>query len=144
MAIEDDLLRAGWDPERQIDPAAAIRALEAEGWATWPGLVNFLESFSGLEVTGGDGKRTVFIDAGNASANIDPGWGTAYSKALGVRLAPVGEQSHMTIYLGEDGAFYGGFDHDYGRLGADIFETLEAVLYFRPGMPGFDRHLPTE
>ena len=51
-------------------------------------------------------------------------WCAEYSRAIGRDLTPVGEYSHMTLMIDEDTGLGGGFDAEFGYLGA----TLEAVV----------------
>jgi hypothetical protein len=38
----------------------------------------------------------------------------------------------MTIYLGRDGSFYGGFDCEFGRIGSNMEEVIDGLLNCDP------------
>jgi hypothetical protein len=114
-----------------MDVHGAAEALVADGHRVWPAVLEFLSEFSGLNVTDDSGHRNVWIDAARASAGVDPEWARTYEELSECSLAPVGAYSHMTIFLGDDGVFYGRFDHEFGSLGASFHAVLERLLNSR-------------
>ena len=133
-----DLRSVGWFPGRKVNIEEDVAALARDGIEGWPALWEFLEEFSGLAFRGHASNRTLSVDAKSATAGIDPRWGEDYGRELGVSLAPVGQHSMMTLFLGADGNFYGGFGAEYGRLGASFQETLDGVLNHEPVLKAFD------
>jgi hypothetical protein len=136
------LLRsAGWSPNRQVDHDAVDAALHAEGYAMWVGLSNFLAEYSGLIVGSDKTGRSVWFDADKAARGVDPEWPRAYADVVGSPMVPVGGYSHMTVYFGQDGRLYGGFDDEFGLLGASVSEALERLLLGEPAAT-LDRRVP--
>jgi hypothetical protein len=127
-SIEMQLRTAGWSADRRVDHAAADSALNAEGYATWAGLQEFLREFSGLVISAKQTGRSVWFDAEKAVQDVDPAWPRAYAEIVGSSMVPVGGYSHMTIYMGRDGRLYGGFDNEFGCLGSNAIEALDGVL----------------
>jgi hypothetical protein len=128
------LRASGWWPGRHIELTSEVAVLEDEGIEPWPEFLAFLEQYAGLEIKSDDGTQMLWIDGARAARETDPEWTRAYSDRIGSVLAPVGGHSHMTIYLGRDGEFYGGFDREYGRLASSMEELLNA-LFNRGGPP---------
>jgi SUKH-3 immunity protein len=126
--VERQLLKSGWRPDRHVELKAEISVLEDEGYESWPELLAFLEEYADLLIKSDDGTRTLWIGAARAVREVDRGWASAYSEVIQSVLAPVGGYSHMTIYLGQNGVFYGGFDSEYGPLASNIEELVNAVL----------------
>lgn len=132
--VASQLRAAGWWPERQVEIEAEIRSIERTGVEVWPELMEFLAEYARLKIDSHDGMRTLSLDVTGAAAGTDPEWGGSYSKMIGVVLAPVGEYSHMTIYLARDGIFYGGFDAEYGRIADSLEGLVDSVLNKRPAV----------
>jgi hypothetical protein len=55
-------------------------------------------------------------------------WVRTYAEFLNEELVPIGGHSHMGIYLGRDGVFYGGFDAQFGPLGRSVRVMIDRVL----------------
>jgi hypothetical protein len=140
--VREQLLRSGWFPGRHIDLENEVAVLNAEGYELWDGLLVFLAEYSGLVVNADDAATpSVWIDAARAASEVYAEWSRAYSAMIRSALAPVGGQSHMTIYLSEDGEFYGGFDNQYGRLGSNFRELIDVLLNEDPPTTMLDRVL---
>lgn len=112
--------------------------LAAAGHSLVPPARDFLAGYSGLVIATVDRRRVLLIDGHQAARGTDPDWCAAYAEGIGRALTPVGQYSHMTLMIDEVGAFWGGFDADYGYLGQDIVEVVQALLV-RPGLRRLDR-----
>lgn len=66
---------------------------------------------------------------------------SAYAEGVSRSITPIGEYSHMTLVIDEVGAFWGGFDADYGLMGDDIADVVHALLV-EPGSRLLDREVP--
>ncbi|MEV8027960.1 SUKH-3 domain-containing protein [Cellulosimicrobium funkei] len=135
------LLRAGWSSDRRVDVETMVGELEVAGHSVVPAARRFLEVFSGLMVTEDEGRRALRIDGHEAARHADPDWCKAYAEGIGRAVTPVGDYSHMTLVIDEVGAFWGGFDADYGLIGESIVEVVEALL-IKPGSRQLDRTAP--
>ena len=134
------LLRsAGWQPGRAIDVAGERDALQREGYETTPAAEALLMEYSGLTVRGSHHDDPLVIDATAAARDVFPGWANRYSAAIGSTLVPVGQQSHMTLYVDEAGWLWGGFDTQFGYCGNDMTEAVRLLL-LEPGWQ-LDRNL---
>lgn len=134
------LQRAGWTPGRRVDVEAALGELSAAGHALVAPVRAFLAEYSGVTVASDDGRRSIRIDGHEAARHADPDWCFAYSEGIGRALTPIGEYSHMTLLIDEAGAFWGGFDADYGFMGDDIVDVVHALLV-EPGSRLLDREV---
>lgn len=132
--VAAQLRACGWWPERRVDVTLEVSSLEQAGVEIWPELLDFLMQYARLEIKSNDGTRSLSLDPSRAVAGTDLGWGRSYSSMIGTALAPVGEYSHMTIYLGRDGEFYGGFDAEYGRISANVEGLIDSVLNRHPAV----------
>lgn len=128
------LSQAGWSEGRAVPTAAAERALSALGYPVTDHLRSFLSSYSGLAFDRAELiDSTTWIDGEEAANELSHGWPEGYSAAAGKRLVPVGEYGPMMILVDADsGDLWGGFDHEFGRLGATFAEALETMLWPPP------------
>jgi hypothetical protein len=126
--VQEIMRRAGWSEERDVDPVGDENALQLAGYAVWPEVTRFLAVYSGLTFTDGNGKRKVWIDAARSASEIDRAWVISYEALAESILVPVGGYSHMTIFLSASGALYGGYDREFGLLGADLEGSLHPLL----------------
>lgn len=46
--VPETLASAGWHATRKVDAGPQVESLQREGYRVWPGLIRFLEEFSGL------------------------------------------------------------------------------------------------
>ena len=138
MDAEALLRRAGWRPGRSVAITADAEALRAEGFAVTEAAEAFLREFSHLVVAWESQARPLLFDGVEVSRNADPGWCDLYSEAIGSRLVPVGEYSHMTVYVDEVGELWGGFDGEYGHRGS-VLDLIESIFLRTPR--GFDRRI---
>lgn len=72
----------------------------------------------------------------------DPEWCRTYEDTAGISLLPVGGQSHMTLFVDTQGAVWGGFDAEYGQLGATLDEVVHDLLVRPRPRRRLDRHTP--
>ena len=138
----DLLAAAGWYPGRRVDISGELRALEQAGHPALRAVAEVLTEYSDLVVVSASGDRRLWISGTRAAAESDVDWCMAYSGGLGLRLVPVGGHSHMTILVDEAGGFWGGFDHEYGRLGDTVEDVIHGELIATPTVR-FDRRLET-
>ena len=132
MMAKELLIRAGWFDGRKVAIQDQIAAIRSGGFAVWPGLDSVLAAYCFLVIADAEGSRFLWIEPARAVAVVDPGWIFDYEKVLGVRLAPVGGYSHMTVMVGSDSAIYGGFDREFGRVGASFEDAVDGLLCARP------------
>jgi hypothetical protein len=135
--LEGQMRRAGWVPGRHVATADAKNALSAAGYEPFEALTDLLAEFSPLTFRSDDSQRSVWIDGLRSATDADPDWAQEYGRLAGSLLAPIGRYSHMTIYVAQDGTLYGGFDREFGRLGADVKEALNGLLNQDP-LPRLD------
>lgn len=128
MMAKDLLVRAGWFDGREVAIQDQIAAIRAGGFEVWAGLESILAAYCFLVIRDSVGSRSLWIEPARAVAAIDPEWIFDYERVLGVRLAPVGGYSHMTVMVGSDAAIYGGFDREFGRLGGSIEDAVDQLL----------------
>jgi SUKH-3 immunity protein of toxin-antitoxin system len=132
----DTLLRsAGWTEERRVPVDKDLTAIRTAGYPAWEKLIDFVVEYSGLVIQNRDGTRSLWIDPSRAVDDVDHKWVDDYGRLVGSELVPVGGYSHMTIYLGRDGALYGGFDKEFGPLGTDVQQLVAGILTQVPPTP---------
>ncbi|GAA4531139.1 SUKH-3 domain-containing protein [Amycolatopsis samaneae] len=123
------LRKARWSPSRRVPIDADLRALEEDGYRVFPAAVDFLRNFSGLfvDVRRPYGHDEIIFSAAEACAGISWGLAAEYTEQAGVAVVPVGEafSRHMTVFLGEDGRWFGGYDQVLVEFGTDVFEFIE-------------------
>ncbi|MFI2102920.1 SUKH-3 domain-containing protein [Isoptericola sp. NPDC019693] len=127
-SAQDLLLRSGWTPNRHVDVEGMAAKLKAAGHLVIPTARVFLAEFSGLVIAYQEGRSALRIDGNKAALHADPDWCEAYAEGIGRAVTPVGEYSHMTLVIDESGAFWGGFDANYGLMGETITEVIQALL----------------
>ncbi|ASR54118.1 SUKH-3 domain-containing protein [Cellulomonas sp. PSBB021] len=135
------LLRAGWRSDRHVDVERMVAELDVAGYSVSLAAREFLEVFSGLVITDEEGRRALHIDGHQAARHADPDWCEAYAEGIGRAITPVGEYSHMTLVIDETGAFWGGFDAEYGLMGENIVDVIRALL-IEPDSRPLDRVVP--
>ena len=138
MDAQTLLQRAGWFPGRRIDVADDLEFVKSEGFTVTPAAERFLQEYSGLVIDWETNRNPIVISGREVARGVDAGWCDAYSKAIGVVLSPVGEYSHMSIYIDPAGALWGGSDSEYGLLGS-LMDLIRGT-FLEPPTP-FDRHL---
>ena len=87
-----------------------------------------LAKFSGLVIATEDGRRVVRIEGHEAARRANPDWCAAYAEGIDKAVTPIGEYSHMTLVIDESGAFWGGFDAEYGFMAIDVVDVVHALL----------------
>lgn len=126
------LLRAaGWQPGRRVDIDGERVSLLQEGFELTPAAEALLTEYSGLTIRGGPHDDPLVIEAAAAAGDVFPGWATRYGASIGSTLVPVGQQSHMTLYVDETGRLWGGFDTQFGHCGDDMTEAVR-LLFLEP------------
>lgn len=114
--------------------------LASSGHVVVPPARAVLAAYSGLVIIGEGGRRMMRIDGARAARNADPDWCVAYAEGIGRAVTPIGEYSHLTMVVDDAGDLWGGFDDDYGFLGADVVEVVR-VLLVEPGVRFLDREV---
>lgn len=136
------LAEAGWYAGRDVGQGeSGIDALSSAGFVVTPAAAALLREFSGLTVFAPDSTRSLWIDGAQAAALSVPGWVEAYSECCARPLVPVGGYSHMTLLVDDSGEVWGGFDAEFGWLGASVAEVVRGLL-LEPGTIRLDRRLP--
>jgi hypothetical protein len=131
---------AGWTPDRRVDVDEALTELGRAGHRLVAPAREFLAEYSGLTIALPDGSRVLRIDGLAAARGADPDWCSAYAASIGHAVTPIGEYSHMILVMDATGAFWGGFDADYGFMGDSIVAVVQALLV-EPGSRHLDREV---
>ena len=126
------LTAAGWQPERQVDVAPAVRSLEAAGYAPWTSLVALLEPLVDLRVpiTRNGRPDAFWFDPARAAEFSFRSWVGEYERRAGKPLVPVGfaHHDHLLLLVAPDGFWYGGYDDTFGVVGSNAEEMLSALV----------------
>lgn len=131
------LTAAGWREGRRVAVDQARTVYLSEGYE-WPDVVETLVSeFGGLtfgEQFGPFGD-ILTVDASLAVSGIYKERIEEYEEFLKVKLFPVGVAARgvLTVMLGSDGSFYGGYDDELDFLGTNVREML-GRLTLGPGV----------
>jgi hypothetical protein len=127
--IDALLRRNGWSQQRSIDISRDLAALQRHGIATWLGLEAFLRQFSDIRLRYMlEGRRDEVWFSAERAAGTDENWGLEYARRVGSRMAPIGRHGHATIYLSEDGRFFGGFDAAFALYGTTALEAISNIV----------------
>lgn len=140
MGAKELTTGAGWFPGRRVSVDQMIQELTGSDHDVVPPAADFLAEFSGLIIRSSDGSRSLRIDGLAAASHADPAWCRAYANAIGRRMTPVGEYSHMTLLIDGDGEFWAGFDAEYGFMGSSFFDVVNTLLV-EPGSRLLDREI---
>ncbi|WP_370948545.1 SUKH-3 domain-containing protein [Amycolatopsis sp. cg5] len=126
------LKRAGWEPGRSVGIADDLGALEMAGYEVFPGAIAFLREYSGLflAISRPGEQDAVCFSVRLACRQTDRGRVEVHSELAGVRMVPIGlvQVDQMTVLLGEDGQFYGGYVYTFGKLGTSLLEFIENTV----------------
>jgi hypothetical protein len=134
-AARGALSRAGWRPDRQVDPAPQVRRLEADGYEVSEAVRGFVTRFGGLELryphfrVPGD-EDSCHFDAAAAAAAVDPQIVAAYAQAIGKPLCPIGEAygRHMVLMMTERAVTYAGYEDTLIRLAGSPDELINVLV----------------
>ena len=127
------LQEAGWYPGRCISLRDFERVLEAEGYAVFPSVKEFLAEFGGLSI----GYRyepsyedRLNFDAAAAAGAIFADVVLQYAERLGKPLCVIGEYyaNHYTIMMDPVGTVYGAFDDILNLLGTSGSDAIENII----------------
>jgi hypothetical protein len=132
------LRNSGWYPGRSVDSSVDVGALKAEGFEVTEVAERFLREFSHLSISWETQSSPLIIDGAVVARNADTGWCELYSEAIATVLVPVGEYSHMTLYIDLEGGLWGGFDGEYGHRGS-LLDVIQSIFLEPPR--GFDRRI---
>lgn len=137
--LEEFLSSFGWKAAgmpREAD--AVVAGMEGVGFACHEEARSFLDRYLGLKV---DHLPALFVTGERISSwtRFDPSAvctardadvARRCAEVAGVALFPIGVDSfHLTVYSGNDGRFYAGFDSSVYRYGEDrnaMFSMMEA------------------
>lgn len=126
------LRSAGWLPGRRVEIGADLAALDKENHKLFDQALEFLREYSSLIIRfNRDGEPDeLWFSSARACDLIFPEWIEEYSRRVGMILAPIGSANgeYLVILIGEDGSFYGGFDGEFGSLGANALEMIENIV----------------
>lgn len=129
--VMDVVARSNWAPGRLVDISNELAALGREGYKPFPAAVKFLSEYSGVTFPGDDSVDDVLISSVEATAGITfERVQEDYSPRAKVYLVPVGlaENMDLTLLMGEDGRWYGGFDNEFGLIGLDFIDALGRII----------------
>ncbi|MBP2474253.1 hypothetical protein JOF53_003125 [Crossiella equi] len=125
------LKKAGWFPGRRVSAERDISVLQSEGYSLFPKAEEFLAEFTGLrlEIENESQDEIFFSAAYVCESMFFFEWSVEYSQRAGVRMIPAGvAEEYLTLLVGEDGRWFGGFDGEFGLLGDDIFEAIDSFV----------------
>jgi hypothetical protein len=127
------LARAGWVPTRSVDIEVDLQTLAKDGYSTFPAAVEFLRQYSGLQLPIVDrlGRPDeIWFSAHRACMGIASSWIRTYSDRSGTTVLPVGEayHGHLTLLIGENGHWFGGYDNEFGLIGEDLLSCLDNLI----------------
>lgn len=123
---------AGWTPGRRVDVARDLEALRVEGFPITSAAEDFLQEFSGLQITWESKDNPLIVDGVVVARDADVGWCEALSAAIGSQLVPVGQYAHMTLYVDPHGALWGGVGDEYGQVGGSLVDVIDRT-FLNPG-----------
>ena len=126
------LADAGWSLDRRVDAGPGLLALAEAGCDVWPGLTPVPESLTGLRVAiDCHGRRDEFwFDPEKAIEESFWSWVEEYSRRADKPLAPIGygHHDHLMLLVDPEGVWYGGYDDEFGIIGADGEAMLNALV----------------
>ncbi len=135
-----ELLRgAGWAIGRSVDISTDIADLARAGFSVTPAAEAFLREYNGLEIHSETTTTPLLIDGSYVARTTVVEWCEAYSAAVGSTLVPVGEYSHMVLYIDAEGGLWGAYDNVFGRGGDTLADVVQG-LFLEPKWT-FDRRL---
>lgn len=130
---------AGWTADRKVDLREVVERYEACGYEVSASAFEFLESFDGLTLEFPRGGETdcCWFDSGRSVIVASKGWVGRYSALASENVLPVGEMyfDHFSVFVGQSGALYAGYDQTFYRLG----ETWQSGISNLIGEDGFER-----
>jgi hypothetical protein len=107
-------------------------SLSGGGHPIWPGLVAFLQEFTGLTLSFVRNGREdqVWFEAARACQWIKRDWIKQYETMVGGTLSPIGYgyHDHMVLLAAEDGRFFGAYDDYVGFLGDSPCEMIANLV----------------
>lgn len=139
MNADDLLRRAGWTIGRSVDVSKDIADLTKAGFAVTPAAEAFLRENNGLEIQSEASTSPLLINGSYVARTTIVEWCEAYSAAVGSTLVPVGEYSHMVLYVDAEGGLWGAYDNVFGRGGDTLADVVQG-LFLEPKWK-FDRRL---
>lgn len=123
---------AGWRPDRVVDLAPHRSALLAAGYAIWPALIGFIQTYAGLTIAFERNQRedAIWFDPSAAVKWADERSVKAYEQRLRSRLAPVGYayHDHMLLLASEGGQLFGAYDHFVAQLGSTAADAVGNLI----------------
>lgn len=132
--IEKILLDSGWTSDREIDTSHFKNIAIQEGYDWFPSVSAFLSEFGNLRidfVSRNGNKDTMHFDMVKACQDVDNSWVLDdYAKRVGSsKLCVVGQvhTDHMTLFMSDVGAVFGGFDDTlvfFGETGGQAIENI--------------------
>ncbi|OLF05243.1 hypothetical protein BLA60_36925 [Actinophytocola xinjiangensis] len=129
------LERSGWFPGRRVEIDRDLKAFRDEECETFDQVTEFLREFSGLTIgfMRYGSPDELWFAADRACESVSLAWAEDYSQRVGVAMLPVGAayREYLTILIDENGAFYGGFDDEFGSLGVGVLEMVDNIVQNR-------------
>lgn len=129
------LKKNGWTEDRQVPTTEWQRYLEKNGFKTFPGVLQFLSNFGGLDIeyprNRAFGKTDTFnFDPIKAANFTFPENVALYEKTLGAELSPIGQvyRGHMVLLMDPTGRVFAAFDDVFIlKLGETVMDAVEAL-----------------
>jgi len=121
------LIRAGWFAGREVQIARDRVRYAAEGYELGPDAEAFLREYSRLTVDGGE-RHAIVLNGARATEGIYRELVEEYESVALTALIPVGEYHLMTIFIGDDGTFYGGNGPAFGAIGGSVPGLVDWLL----------------
>lgn len=129
---------AGWSPEHTFDPTEAVAYFNARGWTVFEAATDFMTHFFGLKPI----TRTAHVEFSWTCASPDPREVSAWVRASGTRLWPVGmvHQLH-SLYIDAHGRLMALDEADLGLYDPDL-NVARGQLFFEGGAPWTGTRVP--
>lgn len=130
------LAEAGWFEGRHVDTSSYLQQWTDRGITPTPDQVEFAAEFCGLtiyhppsiEVGGKLHRDYTILDPPMALSGLRDDMIEKYHEVSSEPLCPVGNnRSHMTLFLGNSGALYGGVDNYLSIFGSDPTTALSRI-----------------
>jgi len=131
------LLQNGWHYGRKENIDKYIKCLSIKKYFVNEIICDFLSEFGGLIVRHESYSDPNEYDKSDfdpikAAGWIDSKWITeVYEPLVNKRLCPVGVgfSEHMTYFISDDGALYGGFDNYFCIIGGNINDAMLHLFF---------------
>ena len=128
------LRESSWTPAYSVDTSAYQRSLEGEGFTLFPAVLDFLQRFGGIQVSGSDPLTNTkyewfAIDPVGACTMRPLRFYQKLTSLLGQPVCPVGKSanSHMTLLMDAEGNFYTTLERGVYFMGKTVPEAFASL-----------------